>query len=125
MRAQRVAVDIDAVEHDRRDREDHPRRREFPLRQDVMDQAAMQTAVAVLERMDIDEAEGGRGRLEHGVDFCGAHALVRRDHSFHQAPQILRARADEFRQWIAFVIALAEENTVRPEAGPREACVLD
>ena len=75
--------------------------------------------------MDVDEAERGRGRLEHGVEFSPAHALVRRDHSFHQGPQILRTRADEFRQRIAFVIALAEENAVRPEARPREARVLD
>ncbi len=43
----------------------------------------------------------------------------------HQGLQILRARADEFRQRIALVIALAQENAVRPQAGPREARVLD
>jgi hypothetical protein len=46
-----------------------PRRRKFPLRQDVMDQEAVQTSVAVLERMDINEAEGSRGRLEHRIKF--------------------------------------------------------
>ncbi len=125
MRAQRVAVSLDAVEHDRRDREHHARRREFSLRQNVMDQAAVQTAVAVLERVDVDETEGGRRRLQHGVEFSLAHALVRGDHPLHQGLQILRARADEFRQRIALVIALAEENAVRPQARPREARVLD
>jgi hypothetical protein len=49
-----------------------------------MDQAAVETPVAVLERMDVDETERGRRRLEHGVDLSLAHALVRGDHPLHQ-----------------------------------------
>jgi hypothetical protein len=63
----------------------------------MMDQAAVETPVAVLERMDVDEAERRRRRLEHGIKLSLAHALVRGDQALHQGQQILRARADEFR----------------------------
>jgi hypothetical protein len=90
-----------------------------------MDQAAVQTSVAALERMDLNEAEGSRGRLEHRIEFSLAHALVRRDQPLHHGRKILRARADEFRQRITFVIALAKEDAVRPQARLREAHVRD
>ncbi len=76
----------------------------------------MQTTVAVLEGVDVDESEGGRRRLQHRVEVSLAHPLVRGDQSPHQGLQVLRARADEFGQRIAFRIALAEEDAVRPEA---------
>lgn len=82
MRAQRVAVVVDPVEHDCGDREYHARRCEFSLRQNVMDQATVETPVAVLERMDINETERRR-RLEHGVELSLAHALARGDHPLH------------------------------------------
>src|ERR1035441_3208413 len=63
MRAKRVTVGVDPVEHDRGDREYHAGRREFSLRQNVMDQAAVETPVAVLERMDVNEPERRRRRL--------------------------------------------------------------
>jgi hypothetical protein len=97
MRAQRVAVGVNPVEHDRGDREYQAGRCEFSLRQNVMDQVAVETSVAVLERMDMDETERRRPRLEHGVEFSLAHAFVRGDYPLHQGLQVLRARADEFR----------------------------
>lgn len=55
------AVIVDAVQHDGGDREHHAGRGELPFGQDVMDQAAVHAAVAVLEGVNIDEAEGGGG----------------------------------------------------------------
>ena len=101
MGLQRGAVIVDAVQHDGGNRKHHARRREFPLGQDVMDQAAVHTPVAVLERMDIDEAEGGGRRLQHRVEAVFAHAVVRLQQSAHEIVQIRRPRADEFRQRIA------------------------
>jgi hypothetical protein len=43
----------------------------------------------------------------------------------YEAGEILRPRADEFRQGIAIIVALAEEHAVRAQAGPDEAGVLD
>ena len=57
MRAQRVAVDVDPVEHDCAYREYHAERCKLSLSQNVMDQAEVETSVAVLERMDVDETE--------------------------------------------------------------------
>ena len=88
MTLQRRAVIVDAVEHDGRNREHHARRREFPLGENVMNQAAMHTPVAVLERMDIDETEGGRGSLQDGVEAVIAHAVVCFQQTVHEILQI-------------------------------------
>jgi len=84
MRAQRVAVGVDSVEHDRGDWEHHAGRCEFSLRQNMMDQTAVETPVAVLERMDVDKTEGRRRRMEHGVELSLAHAFVSGNNSLHQ-----------------------------------------
>ncbi len=61
MRAQRVAVGVDPVEHDRGDREYHAGRCEFSLRQNVTDQAAVETSVAVVERGSVKLASAASG----------------------------------------------------------------
>ena len=103
----RCAVIIDAVQHHGRNREHHPRRRELPFGEDVMDQAAVHAAVAVLERMDIDKAEGGGRRLQHRVNAVVAHAVVRLQQAAHEIVQIIRPRADEFRERVAVVVPFA------------------
>jgi hypothetical protein len=125
MRAQCVAVDVDPIDHDCGDREYHVGLCEFSLSQNVMDQAAVETSVAVLERVDLDETGSRRRRLEHGVELSLAYAFVRSDHTLHQWRQILGTCADEFRQRITVMISLAQENAVWPHAGTREARVLD
>ena len=81
---QRVTVIVDAVQHHRRNRKHHARRREFSLGQNVMDQAAVHAAVAVLERMDVDETEGGRRRLAARGRAVIAHAIVRLEQAAHE-----------------------------------------
>jgi Cu-Zn family superoxide dismutase len=75
--------------------------------------------------MDVDKSEGGRRRLQHSVEVSLAHPFVRGDQSPHQGLQVLRARANEFRQRIAFRIAVAEEDAVGPQTGLRETRVFD
>ena len=94
---QRIAVVVDPVEHDRGDREDHSRRCEAPLGEDMVDQAAVEAAVAVLVGVDIDEAEGGRRRLQDGIEIAFAHALVGREQAGDEVSQVFGARADELR----------------------------
>ena len=48
----------------------------------MVDEAAMKPPVASLERMNEDEAEGGGGSLENGVD-AGPHAIVGGDDARH------------------------------------------
>ena len=63
-----------------------------------MDQAAVHAAVAVLERMDIDEAECGGRRLQHRVDAVFAHAVIRFQQAAHEIVEISGPGADEFRR---------------------------
>ena len=125
MGLQRGAVIVDAVEHDGRHGKNDPRRSEFPFGENVMDQAAVQTAVAVLERVHMDEAERGGGRLQNRIDSVIAHAVIGFQHARHQVGEVLRARADKLRQWIAGVVAIAEEHAVGAQARLHEARVLD
>ena len=65
---QHLPVLVDAVEDGGRDGEHHAGRVEAARRQDVMDEIAVDAAVAVLERVNEDEAEGqdrgGNDRIE-------------------------------------------------------------
>ncbi len=79
MAPERLAVVIDPLEHYRGDREYHFRRREFPLRQDMVDQAAVEPPVTVLLRVHIHEAEGRSRRMQYGVEIARAHAFIGRD----------------------------------------------
>ena len=72
-----------------------------------MNQAAMQPAVAILKRMDIDKAEGGRRGLQHRIDAVVAHAVVCLQQAVHEVLQIIRPRADEFRKRITVMVPLA------------------
>jgi len=72
-----------------------------------MDQAAVHAAVAILERMDIDKAEGCRRRLQDRVDAVLAHAAVGFKQAAHDVGQIAGPGADEFRQRIAVVVPFA------------------
>ena len=107
MGLQRCAVIINAVQHDGGNREHHARRRELAFGEDVMDQAAVHAAVAVLERMDIDKAEGGGRCFQHRVNAVLAHAVVRLQQAVHQIVQIARPRPDEFRERVAVVVPFA------------------
>jgi hypothetical protein len=63
--------------------------------------------------------------MEHGVDTVVAHAVVCVEHAGHQVREVLWACADELRQRITQMVALADECPVGPEARAHEARVLD
>ena len=75
-------------------------------------QATVQAPVAVLIGVDIDETKGRRRRLKDGIDAAAAHPLIGGDQAGDDGGEVLRPRADEFRQGIAIMVALAEENAV-------------
>jgi hypothetical protein len=51
---------------------------------DVMNQAAVEPSITVLERMHVDETKSSRGGLQHRVEPCIAHTVVRFDQSLHE-----------------------------------------
>jgi hypothetical protein len=53
--------------------------RELCFGQNVMNKAAEETPIAILQRMDVDKTEGGRRRLEHRIKCSLSHPLVRGD----------------------------------------------
>src|SRR6266567_4015893 len=107
MRLQCCPVLIDAVKHDGRDREDHTWWCKFSLGENVVDKAAVQAAVPILERMNINEPEGRGCGLQDRIDLVGNHAIVCFKQCRHQVGKISGPRTDEFGQRIAVVISLA------------------
>src|SRR3990172_11606378 len=125
MRLERRQVGVDAIKHDRGNRNDHARRRELPLGQDMVDEAAVQATISVLQRVDIHETEGGGGGLQNGIKAGLAHPLVSFEQTLHKLGQVQGPRTDEFRQGITIVIALTQEDTVWTKAWPHEPCLFD
>lgn len=91
----------------------------------MVDQVAVQASVAVLKRMNIDEAESGRHGLQNRVESVGRRAAIRFDHRCQQAGKIVGARADKFGQWITVMVSLAQEHAVGTETRPHKPCIFD
>jgi hypothetical protein len=125
MRLQGCAVIVNAIQHHGRNREDHPRRRKLPFGQHVMDQATVHAAVPILEGMDIDKAKCRGRRLQHRIDAVVAHAVVRLHHPAHEIGQIIGARSDKFRERIAIVVPLAQEDAVGAQTRAHESRVFN
>ena len=117
-----VALKTDSVGSDR---EHDARGIEPALRQHMVDEVAVQAAVAVLERMNIDKAEGQRGGRHNRVDF-ERRATVERRHAGDQRRQIFRPGADMVRQRHAGVaIMLADKPALLPQTQFDEARIAD
>src|SRR4051812_40863773 len=106
------AVIVDAIEHDGGNRKDDSGRREFPFRKDMMDEAAVHSSIAVLERVDIDKSEGSRGRVDYGIHTVLTHPIVGFEQPVDEVGEILWPGADELRDRIATVVTLAEVDAV-------------
>lgn len=116
---------VDVLEDGRRHWKDDPGGIEAPLRQDVMDQIAMQPAVPVREGVDVHEAEGQDGGRDHGVERLGGVA-VEGDQAVDQARQVVRAGADVIGKGPARVpVVIADEAALVAKAQPDEALVAD
>lgn len=125
MRLERRPVLLDALKHDRGNRKDHGRRGKLALGKDMVDEAAVQAAVAILQGVDIHETERRGGGLQDGVKPGLAHPIVGFKQTLHKFGKVRRPRADEFRQGIAMMIALAKKHAVRTKACLHEPCVFD
>ena len=60
--------------------------------QGVVHQVTVEPAVAVLERVDIQKAEGKSRRCHHGIELMGS-LPIEHDHAFDESGQVLRPRA--------------------------------
>ena len=85
----------------------------------------MKTSVAVRERVYVDEPERGGGGLQHGIDAIVAHTVVGFEQARHQVVEALRAGADELRERIARVVAVAYEDAGRAQTGLYKTRVFD
>ena len=77
-----------------------------------MDDAAMHAAVAIIERVDVNEAKCGGSGFEHRVQIVLAHAGVRFQQAGYEFVQIARTRPDKLGQRDAGVIPGTEKNAV-------------
>ena len=125
MRLERRPVLIDALKHDRGNRKDHGRRGKLALGKDMVDEAAVQAAIPILQWVDIHETESRGGGLQDGVKLGLAHPVVGFKQTVHQFGKVRGPRADEFRQGIAMMIALANKHAVGTKACLHEPCVFD
>ena len=92
---QRLVVASLVAQDGRREREDDAGRGIGALRQDAVHEETMDTAVAVLERMDEDEREGADRGRNHRMDLALEHAS-RQDHPrAHELRYVPGTRADE------------------------------
>ena len=72
-----------------------------------MNLTAMHAAVAILERMNINKAKGGRRRCQHRVNPVFTHAVIGFQQPAHEIVQIIRPGTDELRQRLAVMVPIA------------------
>src|SRR5690606_38564620 len=121
----RAAIVIYAVEHDRRYGKNHPGRRKLPFGEDMMNETAVHTAIAILQRMDVDKAEGRGSGLQDRVNITHAHPRIDVQQGMHKVTQIIRTCADELRKWVAFMISFTKKHAIRTQPRSYKTCVLD
>ena len=83
----------------------------------VVDQEAMNSTVAVLERVQENESIGDGGGMNHGGHVACVHALVGADQAFHQVGQIFRLRTCEVNLFFLPGDRLADIILGRPVVG--------
>src|SRR6266542_5339741 len=125
MRLQRFSIVIDPRQHHGRNRKDHPRRRELPLRQNMMYQAAVEPAIAILEGMDVNESERSCCGFQHRIERGLAHPVICINEAKHQVIEVLRARANELRKRITLIVAFANKNPLLPEPRAHKSTVFN
>jgi hypothetical protein len=91
----------------------------------MMYQAAMESTVSILERVDVNESEGRRCCLQYRIERGLAHTVVCINDATHKVFEILRVRANEFRQRITLIIAVSEKNPFVSESRADEPPIFD
>ena len=96
-----------------------------PCRQHMMDEIAVDAAVAIHEGMGKDEPESKDGGCDDGIELSGLLA-VEGDHAADERWQVLEAGADVDRQGHArLAVVLADEAALAPQPKAHEAVVAD
>src|SRR5690606_6420127 len=91
----------------------------------VMDEIAMNAAVAVLERVNVNEAESKHCGCDHRVHSLRC-AAIKSDHAVDEARQVFRPGADMMGQRHArFAIMLADEAAFPAQAELDEPLIAD
>ena len=104
---------IDPLQDGGGDGENDTRRIEAALRKNVMDQVAVNTAVAILEWVDVDETECEDCGGNHGIERLRG-TPVEGDHTAYQRRQILRTGADVIGQRHAGFSVMRSDETALP-----------
>jgi len=97
VRPEHAPVLLDAPQHHRADREDHPGRVEPRDGELVLDQPPVHPPVSIHEWMDVDEAERHRRGRDHRIEPSSRRAAVVGDEPIQQRGQILWPGADVLR----------------------------
>ena len=85
----------------------------------------MYSAVAILERMDVDESECQNRSRQHRIEFP-CRRPVEGDQAIDEIRQILRPRAYVVRDWLLGVpIPAADKSSFVPETEMHEARIAD
>lgn len=117
---------LDIAQDHRADREDQAWRTEGGAGQGMMDQPAMQAAVPVDIRMDVDEAECQTGGGHDGVHFAACRPLGEDDDTLDQTGAVLGPGADVVGYGLVGVAVVdADETALLSQSQPHEMRVAD
>ncbi len=111
------------LKHGRRDGEHDTLWRETSSGENVVDQEAVDSTVAVLEGVQKDESIGDDRGLNHRGHSSGIHALVGCYEAVHEVGQVFRLRACEIDSLLLPGYRLTDIALTRPVIGIAESCV--
>ncbi len=112
-------------QHRRRDGEHDALGGETPPGENIVDQEAVNAAIAVLERMQEHKTIGDGGGMNHCRSAAGVHALVGRYKAVHKVAQVFRLRANEMDALFLPGYRLADIVLARPVTGVAESRIDD
>ena len=119
------AIFIDTCQYRRRDREYDAGRAEPALRQDVVDEVAVNAPIAIHKGMDIHKSEGEHCSRNHGIETLCCTA-IKGDHTFNQRSQVVCARADVVRDGCSRIaVVFADEPSGFPQSESNESRISD
>ncbi len=126
VRLQHPAILVQPAQDHGTDREYEPRRAVLRLRQHVVNQPAVQPAVAILERMHVHEAERHRRGRDDRVHPAGNRQRSIVGHSREERRQVLGTGADVIRERLARVpVVLADKASLHSQSQLHEPVVPD
>ena len=102
-----------------------PQRVKFPPSRDMMDQVAVEPAIAILKRMDVDEAECEYRRRDDRIKLQ-RHLPVERNHPFYKPAQVFRSSNDVLgNRHMCFTIMFPDKAVLTSQSETDEAGIPD